>query len=58
MGSNLKISPRLGAAGIGGHLGILLVWFLKSGLGLEPGPEEIASIVVITGFLAGWAIKE
>jgi len=54
----LQIKSKIAGVGLGGHVGIILIWLLNTYLGVEFGNQEIASIIALCGFGAGWLIKE
>lgn len=55
---NLKINPKLaGGVGVGAHVGILLVWVLKTYLDVPLGEPEIASIIALCSFGTGWLVR-
>lgn len=57
-GNALKINPKVAGAGIGGHIGILIVWILNVKLGLALGDAEIGAVIALCGFIAGYLVKE
>lgn len=56
--NTLKINPRVAAGGIGAHLGNLLIWGIRDGIGLSLPDTVEGSIIALSAFLAGWALKD
>lgn len=48
----------MAGAGIGGHIGILVVWVLNAQLGLDLGDAEVGAVVALCGFVGGYLVKE
>ena len=54
----LKINPRVAVGGIGAHLGHLLIWGIRAGIGLSLPDTVEGSIIALAAFVAGWAVKD
>ena len=54
----LKINPRVAVGGIGAHLGHLLIWGIRDGIGLSLPDTVEGSIIALAAFVAGWAVKD
>lgn len=54
----LKIKAKVAGGGIGGHLGILLVWLLNQKLGAGLGETEIGAVIALCSFLASYLVRE